>query len=58
MSRRTFALVALLALLGIAGIVGMLLSESAWDMLFFAMAASPLGFGAWRRWRLRRAIRP
>ena len=55
---RTFALVALLALLGIAGIVGMLLSESAWDVLFFAMAASPLGFGAWRRWRLRRAIRP
>jgi hypothetical protein len=55
MSRRTYALVALLALLGIAGIVGMLLSESAWDALFFAMAAAPLGFGAWR---LRRSIRP
>lgn len=53
MSGRAYALVAVLALLGIVGIVGMLLSESAWDVVFFAMAAVPLAFGAWRRWRLR-----
>lgn len=51
MSGRTYALVAALALLAIAGIVGMLLSESAWDAAFFAMAACPLAFGAWRRLR-------
>lgn len=55
MSGRTYALVAALALLSVAGIVGMLLSDGAWDLLFFAMAAVPLAFGAWRRWRVRRA---
>ena len=57
MSGRTYALVAALALLGIGGIVGMLLSESAWDLVFFAMAATPLAFGAWRYCRLRQAKR-
>lgn len=57
MSGRTYALVAALALLGVGGIVGMLLGDGAWDAVFFAMAAAPLAFGAWRYWRLRRAPR-
>lgn len=57
MSGRTYAVVAALALLSVGGIVGMLLSEGAWDLLFFAMAAVPLAFGAWRQRRLRRIAR-
>lgn len=53
MSGRTYALVCSLALLAIVGIAGMLLGEGVWDVVFFAMAASPLVFGAWRRHRLR-----
>ncbi len=51
--RRTMRLVVALALLAMAGIIGMLLVESAWDWLFLALAALPLGVGAWC-WRTQR----
>lgn len=47
--RRTLLVVTVLALLCLCGIVGMLLAESAWDWLFFAMAALPLAAGGARR---------
>lgn len=51
--RRTMRRVVALALLAMAGIIGMLLVENAWDWLFLAMAALPLGVGAWC-WRAQR----
>lgn len=52
--RRTLVIVVLLALLSMGGIVGLLLAEGGWDVVFFGVAALPLGVGAWR---LRRASR-
>jgi len=44
---RAMWLVVALALVSVAGIVGMLLAESGWDGLFFAMMALPLAAGLW-----------
>ena len=38
------------ALLTFVGIVGMLLTQGAWNLAFFALAASPLAIGV--RWRI------
>lgn len=53
--RHTLLLVMFLALACLGGIVGMLLAESAWDWLFFAMAALPLAAGGARRAATRRS---
>ncbi|MFT3907053.1 MAG: hypothetical protein QM718_12160 [Steroidobacteraceae bacterium] len=50
---RALWLIVGLAWLAVGGIVGMLLAESGWDWLFFALTASPLVVGAWQWWRLR-----
>jgi len=48
--RRALLAVALLTFVGIVGIVGMLLTQGAWNLAFFALAASPLAIGV--RWRI------
>ncbi|MGB3394347.1 MAG: hypothetical protein WA956_11075 [Stenotrophomonas sp.] len=54
---RAMWLVVALAAVSVAGIVGMLLAESGWDWLFFAMAALPLPAGLWFRHRAARVPR-
>jgi len=54
---RAMWLVVALALVSVAGIVGMLLAESGWDGLFFAMTALPLAAGLWFWWRVGRHYR-
>ncbi|MFT4248472.1 MAG: hypothetical protein QM581_10675 [Pseudomonas sp.] len=50
---RAMWLISALALVCLGGIVGMLLADSGWDWLFFAMATSPLASGCGWWWRHR-----
>ncbi len=45
---KNLRLVLVMALLSAAGIIGMLLVDSAWDWVFFALTALPLAVGGWR----------